>query len=130
MGLIEKQGKFLFGIEAKKGIHYGKWKLLGGKLEENETAEQAMIREAFEEANIKIEVKSFLGEMKGDVGNIIVQMCFAKYLSGEPKATPREIETLKWFSLEEARKLEKDTISTEALKLFEIFIQKQKSLWK
>ena len=57
MGLIEKEGKIK-----------GKWRLLGGKLEEGENSVDAMVRESFEEAGIKIEVVSFLGKIKGDIG--------------------------------------------------------------
>lgn len=119
MGLIEKDGKFLFGIEAKEGPRQGKWRLLGGKLEANENASEAMIRECFEEAQIKVEVKDFLGELAGDLNEIIVDICYAKWISGITKANPREIESLQWFKLEEAKKLDKDNISAKALVLFE-----------
>lgn len=119
MGLIEKNGKFLFGIEAKDGPSKGKWRLLGGKLEEGENAFEAMVRESLEEASIKIEVKEFLGKIKGDIHpDIIVHMCYSKWISGELKAAPREINLLKWFTLEEAKRLDKDMISTEAVNLF------------
>ncbi len=119
MGLIEKDGKFLFGIEAKEGKAKGKWRLPGGKLEEGENSAQAMIRETLEETNIKIEVKFFLGEIKGDIGGFMVDMCYAKWVSGDPKPATREFDKLEWFTLEEAKKLDKDMISTKTLKLFE-----------
>jgi len=123
MGLVEKEGKFLFGIEAKEGKAKGKWRLLGGKLEEGENSTQAMIRESFEEAAIKVEVKYSLGEIKGDIGDIIVDiivdMCYTKWIAGKLKPAPREFEKLEWFTLEEAKKLDKDMITTETLKLFE-----------
>ncbi len=121
MGLIEKDRKFLFGIEAKEVPYKGKWRLLGGKLDGDENAEEAMIRESMEEAGVKIKVLGFLGEMKckGDKGEIIVEMCYSKWISGELKPAAREIDILKWFSLEEAKKLETDIVSAKALELFE-----------
>lgn len=120
MGLIEKDGKFLFGTEAKEVSYKGKWRLLGGKLEGNENAEETMVRESMEESGVKIKVIGFLGEIKceGDRGDIIVEMCYSKWVSGELKPAPREIGILKWFSLEEAKKLDKDMVSTKALELF------------
>ena len=76
MGLIEKEGKYLFGIEAKEG------------------------------------------KIKGDVREIIVDMCYAKWLSGKPKPAPREFDNLEWFTLEEAKKLDKDRISAEISRIF------------
>ena len=126
MGLIEKKGKFLFGIEAKEGPRQGKWRLLGGKLEGNESASEAMIRECLEEAQIKIEVKDFLGEIAGDLNEIMVEICYTKWISGKIKANPSEIGSLKWFTLEEAKKLDKDKISARALILFEEKYRKHK----
>jgi 8-oxo-dGTP diphosphatase len=119
MGLIEKDGMFLLGIEAKDGPRKGKWRLLGGKLEGDETAEHAMIRECMEEAEIKVEVTSFLGEMKGDKDEIIVDLCHSILISGDPKPATREIEDLKWFSLAEAKSLDSDRITKQAFLLFE-----------
>jgi len=119
MGLIEKEDKFLFGIEAKEGPFKGKWRLLGGKLEGNENAEEAMVRESMEEACVEVKVIDFLGEMKGEVGDIIVKMCHSRWISGVPAPAVREIKTLKWFTLEEAKRLDKDNISAKALDLFE-----------
>lgn len=121
MGLIEKDGKFLFGIEAKEVPYKGKWRLLGGKLDGDENAEEAMVRESMEESGVKIKVIGFLGEIKceGDKGDIIVEMCYSKWVSGEPKPAPREIGILKWFNLEEAKKIDKDMVSAKALELFE-----------
>ena len=120
MGLIEKKGKFLLGIEAKNNPRKGKWRLLGGKVEANENAEEAMVRECQEEANIKVKVKKFLGEAMGDANEIIVELCHSEWISGELKANPREISSLQWFTLEQAKNLEKDKITAEGLRLFEM----------
>lgn len=119
MGLIEKDGKFLFGIESKESPRKGKWRLLGGKLEGNESSEHAMIRECLEEANIKVKVQNFLGNVTIEAGDITIDLCVCKWVFGEVKAKVDEISKLEWFSIEEAKKLDKDYVSELALKMYE-----------
>lgn len=52
--LVVKDGKVLLGRRKKDGFGKGKWLGLGGKVEPEETIEQAMIRECQEEANIEV----------------------------------------------------------------------------
>ena len=119
MGLIEKDNKFLFGIESKKSKINGKWRLLGGKLEENETSEEAMIRECLEEANIQVKLEKFLGHVKIERDDMTIDLCHTHWISGNLKPKLNEIGKLGWFSLEEAKALDKDKVSELALSLFE-----------
>ena len=61
--IVEHNGQVLVGKagESKVFIVNG-WHLPGGKLEEDESGEKAIIREIREEAGIKIRVNEFLGE--------------------------------------------------------------------
>ena len=47
-------GKILLGRKKKEGFGSGKWVGLGGKIEEGETIEGAMVRECQEEASIEV----------------------------------------------------------------------------
>jgi len=53
---LTKSGKTLMLHRVKKenDIHEGKWNGLGGKMEANESPEEAIIREVFEESGLKI----------------------------------------------------------------------------
>lgn len=124
MGLIEKDEKFLFGIESKDSHIKGKWRLLGGKLEQDETSEQAMIRECMEEANINVELTRSLGHVQIKKRDIVIYLCHAKWMSGEVEPKLNEVGKLEWFSLEEAKKLDKDSVSAFAIGLFEEFLEK------
>ena len=53
VGLIVENGKILLGMK-KRGFGKGKWNGFGGNLEQGETPEQAMRREFFEEASVKV----------------------------------------------------------------------------
>jgi len=46
-------------------------------------------------------------------------LCYAKWVLGNPKPKLNELNKLQWFSLKEARKLDKDDVSKLALRLFE-----------
>lgn len=51
--VVRKGNKILLGRRKKQGFGQGKWLGLGGKVEEKETIEEAMIRECFEESGIE-----------------------------------------------------------------------------
>lgn len=119
MGVIEKDNKILLGIEAKDTPYKGLWRFLGGKLEGNETPEQAMIRETKEEADIKIRVKKFIGTVKGTVNDIMIDICVTEWLEGDIKPNKREFSELRWFTLEEAKILKKDPVTTQFFEVYE-----------
>lgn len=57
--VIEKEDKILIA-QRLKGEHQGLWEFPGGKVEDNETSEQALIREIKEEFEAEINISSFL----------------------------------------------------------------------
>ena len=59
-GLIFNSQNQLLITRRGSGDFKGKWEFPGGKLEENETEEQCLKREIFEELNIDINVDYFL----------------------------------------------------------------------
>ena len=59
-GLIFNSKNQLLITRRGSGDFKGKWEFPGGKLEENETEEQCLKREIFEELNIDINVNYFL----------------------------------------------------------------------
>ena len=52
--VLEREGKVLLSLRENTGYEDGKWSLVAGHAEEGETARDAMIREAMEEANIAV----------------------------------------------------------------------------
>ena len=62
--IIKKDNHFLI-VKRNKKKHLGlKWEFPGGKVQENETFEEALIREIKEELNIKISLQDKLAEEK------------------------------------------------------------------
>jgi 8-oxo-dGTP diphosphatase len=77
-------------IQRKNDPYKGAWALPGGMVEENETVEDAGIREAEEETGVKIKIKRLVGvysKPDRDPRGRVVSVCYlAKPLSGDPKA--------------------------------------------
>ena len=62
--IIKKDNHFLI-VKRNKKKHLGlKWEFPGGKVQENETFEEALIREIKEELNIKISLQDKIAEEK------------------------------------------------------------------
>ena len=86
----------------------GKWGLIGGLLEMNETYEAAALREIREETGLEVRLDSFLGIFhnhnmvwsNGDAAHVISAMYTASIISGEPRVDEESYE-LRFFSREE-----------------------------
>ena len=62
--VMKKNDKYLI-VQRNKKKHLGlKWEFPGGKVQENETFEEALIREIKEELNIKISLQDKIAEEK------------------------------------------------------------------
>lgn len=104
-GLIRKGDKVLVGQRPVGHTLAGQWEFPGGKIERNETPEEALARELREELAIEAEV----GELKmasthtyGDTG-IVIMFYEVHFWKGEPKAV-HHME-LRWVRPEELYQL-------------------------
>ncbi len=82
--LIEKNGCFLLAQRASGSLK-GKWEFPGGKVEVNETEEEAIVREIYEELNISVKCEGFVDKtifIKDDK-EITLNLYRCTYLSGE-----------------------------------------------
>jgi len=61
-GIIYKEDKILIAQRNLKKAQGGLWEFPGGKVENNETHEQALKREIKEEFNADIQVDKYVGE--------------------------------------------------------------------
>ena len=97
----DENEKILITQRNLKKSQGGLWEFPGGKIEPNETRENAIVREIKEELDIEIEVKSYLSENvfnypEKDI-NLIALEC--KKVSGDIKLL--EHEDYKWVSKNE-----------------------------
>ncbi len=73
-GVIKKHNEVLICQRNNKGVTALKYEFPGGKIEKNETNEQALIREIKEELSIDIVVDNFLQKIIHEYDSIIVHL--------------------------------------------------------
>lgn len=102
------KNKILLGLK-KRGFGKGKWNGYGGKKEDGETIEEAVVREIYEEMNVKLttnnlrkvaEIDFFFPEIEKDKGwDQTVHVFFADDWAGNPEET--EEMKPQWFKIED-----------------------------
>ena len=101
---VIKDGKKVFATARGYGEYKGKWEFPGGKIEEGEKPEEALIREIREELETEIEVGEIITTVEYDYPTFHLSMdCFwCRIISGDLKL--KEAEDAKWLT--------KDTIDS------------------
>jgi 8-oxo-dGTP diphosphatase len=102
--LIEKEGKYLL-VNAKMGVPKGLWNNSGGHKEEGESVEEAVIREVKEETGYDIELGKLIGTYTYKSGEGKKYVYEARIIGGKLELPEDEIEEVRWFSVDEVRKL-------------------------
>lgn len=102
--LLSRENEILLAMK-KRGFGLGKYNGIGGKIENNETPEIAMIRETQEEILItpteyeKVGIMEFIEFYKGEKANVIFHLYIATKWEGEPKES--EEMKPKWFNIKQ-----------------------------
>ena len=97
--IIHKDGKY-FATQRGYGEFEGLWEFPGGKIEENETLEGALIREIREELTIDIAVEKFFCTVEYDYPSFHLTMhCYLCYIV---QGTPQLLEhkSARWLDKE------------------------------
>lgn len=97
---IEHEGKvlMLFRNKKKEDINEGKWIGIGGKFKENESPEECMLREVYEETGIKLTKWKYRA-----VVTFVSDMCEGEYMhlftavADSDNVTDCKEGTLKWI---------------------------------
>ena len=97
---IEKDGKIFCAQRPEGKSLGGYWEFPGGKIEDGESPEQALVREIKEELDTDINVGELIDTIEYDYPNFHLSMdCFwCEIVQGELKL--REHESAKWLSKE------------------------------
>jgi 8-oxo-dGTP pyrophosphatase MutT (NUDIX family) len=102
MIVIEKEGKFLLGKRADwKPKAPGYWCPISGHIEEGESEEAAVVREAWEEVGLMVKPYRRLGSIDTHDGTTKLHWWQAKIMEGEAFIKNRENSELGWFTPEE-----------------------------
>ena len=123
--IIMKDSKILMIGNEKVDYLYS----VGGRIKFGETAEEAIIREVFEETGVKMEIEClgfvhenyFYGDAFSNLGKLIYEISFYFYMSVPSEFTPisesftedNSKEYLKWVSLDEDIKMYPEFFRTE-----------------
>ena len=103
-GIIYKGDKFLIAQRNLKKSQGGYWEFPGGKVEKNETNQEALKREIKEEFNADIEVKEYVGEIIHHYPEKDVKLSFYKANLISETLEILEHEDYKWINKEEKTK--------------------------
>ena len=117
VAVIEKSGKFLLG---KRSLHKksapGYWCPITGRIEHGETQEEALAREVFEEAGLRVEPVRKIAEFPTRDQSALMHWWIVRLVGGEVTLNHENSE-FRWVSVSEMRELE--PIFTEDLAVFE-----------
>ena len=100
-GIIHRDGQVLVGQRRRSDRHPFKWEFPGGKVEQGESPQQALVRELWEELEIEAKAGSELARYEHDYrGGTRVQLVFfaVPEFTGEP--TGRVFEQICWTNVE------------------------------
>ena len=118
--IIKRDGK-IFATQRGYGDYKDGWEFPGGKVEDNESPEAAIVREIKEELNADIEVTGFLTTVEHDYPTFHLSMdCFWAKLKEGTEMTLLEHEAAKWLTLDNLDSVEwlpADVKVVEAVKL-------------
>jgi len=109
--LVRQSGEVLMGLRAPwKAAWPLHWDTIGGRVEDGESLDQALIREIQEEAGVRPTTFRLLAMIRERRPNIHGDMLHHLYAvtgweGGEPSNTSDEHTELKWFSVGEMRAL-------------------------
>lgn len=106
---IIKENNKILCAQRKEGLNPEtslKWEFPGGKIEENETPEEALKRELMEELNINVKVNSFFCSLEHDYPKFHLSMKLfnCEIISGEIKLNVHE--SIKWVNVNEIKSLD------------------------
>ena len=114
--LLRKANKFLLIKRQNTGYQDGKYGLLGGGVDGNETILKAAIREAKEEVGVTLQEKDLdvihvLHERYKNKYEAIVFLVEAKHWTGEPKiAEPEKCSGITWSDIDNIHELTMPTL--------------------
>ena len=98
---IIRKGNMIFATQRGYGDFKDGWEFPGGKIEEGETPEHAIVREIKEELNADIIVGDLLITVEHDYPNFHLSMdCFWVELAPESDMKLLEHEAAKWLELD------------------------------
>lgn len=108
VGAVIEDDNKIFVAERAYGFLKGKWEFPGGKVEEGETKEQALIREIEEELDSEIKVDKYITTVDYEYETFFLHMdvYLCNLVSGALKTKENEHLAAKWVNKTELKNLD------------------------
>ncbi len=125
--VLNAAGEVLIGQRVKHDAYYAKWEFPGGKLEADETAEEALRREFAEEVGIRVlQSHQFMTwEHSYPDRTVTLNVRLIDSYEGQPYA--REGQALKWVSLDEIAHLDFLAGNQAIIEKLKVFVSGQRA---
>lgn len=105
--VLHQNGKYLL-VQEKIPKVYGKWNLPAGHVDENETIEDAAIREVLEETGYTVQLDTKLSVYHTEATRPVLHAFAATITGGELTPDRNEILDAKWLTFDEIKQLHAD----------------------
>ena len=104
VGVVWKDNNILIAKRKLGGLLGGLWEFPGGKLYDNESSEECVVREIYEEIGISVELKSFISTIKHQYSHFSISLDSFHCIYKDGKAHPKKSSEIKWISPKEIPK--------------------------
>lgn len=98
---IVRGGRVLAAQRSRPAPVAGRWELPGGKVETDESADVALVREVAEELGCEIAIRRWLDGREPINAFLELRVALAVLVGGEPMADPSEHSALRWLTAAE-----------------------------
>ncbi len=103
-GILQKGDKILMVQEAQESC-YGQWNFPAGHLDDGETVLEGAVREVFEETGCKVKLTNMLPIISSKERNLVRFTFLTEILEENIQFDTSEILAVKWFTIEEIKKM-------------------------
>jgi len=103
--ILQRDGGVLL-VKLSYGPRSGRWALPGGLVEQDETPEQAAVRETEEETGFVTEIEGLLSVTRRSPAPVIVVTYRARIVGGELRIAPEELSDAAFFPADELPPIE------------------------